>query len=196
MARTLFSDLDDSSWTFDAVPTEEWSDPAKVATHPVDRKTSAANHRQQLPEKLTLTCWVTDLPMEGGFVTIAFGRPSSLDAYDEGRFPVSKFREWLRAHKADTFSYDSTRYGVVEGLVLENANHTIDNNRRAIWSLEFTVLQFARSELVEVPREFRKAKPIKQCQIQKADEVGKGDDPEQKVIDESYLRELIGPLFE
>lgn len=138
---TLFAEDTGELLTFDGIIEESWVQSASITDHPVEDFGFVADHRQRMPDTLTVTAIVTAQPIVDENSNLVGGNARLRKA--------KKFFD----NNADRslFSYISVRLGTVDNIMLESVTFDIDNQDRIEFVLEFKEIIYGRTEIVDLP---------------------------------------------
>lgn len=178
MSVTIFAE-DGTTFTPDTVIKEDWIEDIRVTEHPIEDGSVTTDHAQELPQRVILTCMVTESP-----ITInpleATGTQRILDA-----------RETLQGFKGQLLDYQSDRFGLVENMMIESFPHSVETRRSYTFTISLKVVRIAVFQSVSIPPEA----PAPEAEAGAPDEVDTGEQPTETPTEEAATEDksiLVG----
>lgn len=154
---TFFRENQAGYLTFDNVLEEEYSRPATVTAHPIERSAQVTDHRVKEQLVLTVTGLVTETPMEA-FLTQGFDRDTIGEShFFAGSINAGNNRRSLAAvsffevAENELLEYYSYRLGFVSNLLVRNISYKVTNKLELIFNIEAVEVEFSESQTVDLP---------------------------------------------
>ncbi len=161
-----FIRYDGELFTFDAKTTEEYTEDAAVPDHPIQNGANVSDHRRDKPLKLVVEGIVSESPFEGQQVAGVLANDLA------GRRAVIA-KSFFDIAKERTLFWDSSRLGLLIDLLIESVQTSILDTQATKFRISLKQTEFAQSQLVEVPKEFKPApaQETKQCSTQATSDI-------------------------
>jgi len=164
---TIFGE-DGTSFTPDTVIKEDFIHDIRVTEHPIEDGSVTSDHAQQLPQRIILTCIVTESPV-------------TVDPFEaEGPQRVLDARSTLEGFIGQLLSYQSDRFGLFENMMIESYPHSVETRRSYSFTISLKNVRIAEFQSVSIPPEA----PAPPAEGGAPDEVDTGEQPTETPSDE------------
>ncbi len=129
---------DGEAWSFDGCPRISFTPRARLTDHPVEDGSTTTDHRQRLPNTITITGTVTATPRSGA----TYGQVT-------GEARMYAARDFLDG--CDGFVEIETPDEVYTGYMLVGWGHDRTSRRSMTFTLEFREVRIATAQTVTIP---------------------------------------------